>query len=120
MTRGYLVDRCPRCGAALRQRTTEKNARLHATLTEIAAQKQWAGQWLDVETWKRLLTAAWTRAHGGHATVLPAIDGQGVDVLYRRTSRLTQEEIRDLIDYVEAWAIDQGVVLKDLSEQEAA
>jgi hypothetical protein len=117
--RSFSVDRCPRCGAALRRRTTEKNARLHATLSEIAAQKQWAGQWRDIETWKRLLVAAWTRARGEHATILPAIDGQGVDVLYRRTSRLTQEEIRDLIDYVESWAIDQGVVLKNLSEMAA-
>jgi hypothetical protein len=34
-------------------------------------------------------------------------------VVYRRTSRMSQEEIRDLILYVESWAIDQGVVLKE-------
>jgi len=103
----------------LRQRSTEKNARLHAVLGEIAKQKQWAGQWLDIETWKRLLVAAWTRARGEHVLLLPAVDGHGLDIVYRRTSRLTQSEMVELIDYVESWALGEGVVLKDLSETPA-
>jgi hypothetical protein len=30
---------------------------------------------------------------------------------------MSQEEIRDLILYVESWAIDQGVVLKETEPQ---
>lgn len=58
------VDRCPRCGTTLRERSNEKNAHLHAILGAIAKQKQWAGQWLDIEAWKRLMVAAYERAHG--------------------------------------------------------
>ena len=116
-TRGYLVDKCPRCAAPLRQRSVEKNAHLHAVLGEIAKQKQWAGQWLDATTWKRLLVAAFEREQKRSLEVYPAIDGHGVDVVYRRTSRMTQEEIRELIHFAEAWAIEQGVVLKELEPQ---
>lgn len=111
------IDRCPRCGVTLRERTTEKNARLHALIGEISAQKQWAGQWLGIEQWKRLLIASYERAHGRPAEVYPALDGQGLDVVYRRSSRMSQEEIRELIYFVESWAIDQGVVLKELEPQ---
>jgi hypothetical protein len=44
----------------------------------------------------------------------PALDGQGFDVVYRRTSLMSQEEIRDLIDFAESWAIDNGVELAPL------
>ena len=108
------IDKCPRCGCTLRERTVEKNAHLHAILGEISKQKQWAGQWLDIEAWKRLLTAAYERAKGRSAEFYPALDGAGFDVVYRRTSRMAQEEIRDLILYAESWALDNGVVLKEL------
>ena len=111
--RGTLVDRCPRCGTTIRQRTVEKNAHLHAVLGEISKQKQWAGKWLDVESWKRLMVAAFERERGHSLEVYPAIDGHGIDVVYRRTSRMSQEEIRELIFFAEAWAVDNGVVLSE-------
>lgn len=103
------IDRCPRCGCTLRERTTEKNAHLHAVLGAISKQKQWAGKWLDIEAWKRLIVAAYERTKGRAAEVYPALDGHGFDVVYSRTSRMSQEEIRDVILYAESWAIDNGV-----------
>lgn len=91
----------------------EQNARLHALLSDIAEQKQWAGKLLDVESWKRLIVAAWSRANAGAMEVIPAIDGHGFDVLYRKTSRLTKQEMSELIEYATAWAIDQGIELHD-------
>lgn len=117
MGRAYLVDRCPHCGRTLRQRSVEKNAHLHAVLSEIAQQKQWAGQWLDIEAWKRLMVAAFEREKGNQVSVYPALDGHGIDVVYRRTSRMTEEEIRELIHFAESWALDQGVKLKELEPQ---
>ena len=111
------VDRCPKCGSTIRERSLEKNAHLHALLGEISKQKQWAEQWLDIETWKRLLVAAYERSHGRSAEMYQAIDGKGMDLVYRRTSYMSQEEIRDLIVYVESWALDQGIVLKELESQ---
>lgn len=84
-------------------RSHEQNALLHAILTEIAATREWAGQKRDAEVWKRLLTAAWLRARGEGVEVLPALDGYGVDIVFRRTSKLTTAECTELIEFIEAW-----------------
>ena len=82
---------------------------LHALLHDISEQKQWAGQTLDLEDWKRLLTSAYERTQGRQARVFPAVDGHGFEVLYRRTHRMAKQEMADLIDYITAWAVGQGV-----------
>lgn len=111
--RTSLVDKCPHCGKWLRPRTHEQNALLHVLLQDIAEQVKWAGQVLDIEDWKRLLTAAWGRANKEHVRMFPALDGAGMDVLYRRTSRMTKQEMSEFIEYVTAWAVNQGVVLQE-------
>jgi len=107
------IDKCPRCGAVLRERSTEQNSALHAAIADIAEQKQWAGQHLDPEAWKRLLIAAWERANKRSAEIYPALDGAGFDLVYRRSSRLSKPEMSDLLEYVKAWATTEGVVLHD-------
>lgn len=91
------------------KRSLAENAMLHALLGQIAQQKEWAGKKRDVETWKRLLTAAWMRARGEHIEMLPALDGHGVDIVFRRTSQLTRSECAELIEFVLAWAAEHGV-----------
>ena len=108
---GFLIDKCPRCGETLRVRSSEQNAALHAVIGDIASQKQWANQTLDIETWKRLLVAAWARATGERVSMYPALDGHGIEVLYRKTSRLSKQECSELLEFVSAWAIEQGVRL---------
>jgi hypothetical protein len=85
------------------KRNLSQNALLHARLTEIADKHEWAGSKRDPETWKRLLTAAWLRARGESIEILPALDGHGVDVVFRRTSDLTKGECAELIDFINAW-----------------
>lgn len=84
-------------------RNDEQNKLLHATLTEIAKTREWAGKKRDIEVWKRLLTAAWLRARGESVEILPALDGHGVDVVFRRTSSLTKAECAELISFIQAW-----------------
>lgn len=97
---GFVVDvREP-------NRSGDQNAALHARLTEIAARCEWAGQRHPLEVWKRLLTAAWCRATGQAVTILPALDGQGVDIVFRRTSSLSKRECSDLMEFVNAWAAE--------------
>jgi hypothetical protein len=88
-------------------RNLDQNARLHAELDEIAEQVEWAGKKRDSETWKRLLTASWLRARGEQVEFLPALDGRGVDIIFRKTSTTTKEEMSELIEYVCAWKADQ-------------
>lgn len=90
-------------------RSLAENRMLHALLAEISHQVEWAGKKHDSETWKRLLTASWTRARGEQIEILPAVDGHGVDIVFRRTSQLTRAECADLIEFVQAWAADNNV-----------
>lgn len=90
-------------------RSLEQNALLHAALADVADQVEWAGQKRDVETWKRLMTAAWCRTKGEPVSILPAIDGNGIDIVFRRTSALTKAECSDLCEYVFAWGAERGV-----------
>lgn len=85
------------------RRGLDINAALHAKLGEIAASREWAGKRWDIETWKRLLVAAWSRATGQALVMLPALDGAGVDIVFRRTSAMTQAEVRELLTFIEAW-----------------
>lgn len=93
-------------------RTLAENAMLHALLSQISREIEWAGQKRDVETWKRLLTAAWCRASGEQIEVLPALDGHGVDIVFRKTSKLNKAECAELIDFVQAWAVQNGIKLQ--------
>lgn len=84
-------------------RSSAENALLHALLGEIAAVTEWAGKKRDIEVWKRLMTAAWCRATDQRVELLPALDGHGVDIVYRPTSKLDRAECADLISFIQAW-----------------
>lgn len=96
-----------RCTFEPPKRNGDINAALHAKLGEIAAAVPWAGKLRTIEVWKRLLVAAWTRAVGEQVEFLPALDGHGVDIVFRRTSQMTQAEMRDLLAFVDAWAAER-------------
>lgn len=91
------------------KRSNPQNRLLHALIADIAAQVEWAGAKRDAEVWKRLLTAAWSRVHGQHVEILPALDGHGVDLVPARTSKLTKAECADLCTFIEAWGAEHGV-----------
>jgi hypothetical protein len=95
------------------KRNNDQNALLHSLLGEIAGQVEWGGKRWDAEDWKRLLTAAWMRTRQQQALMVPALDGHGFEVLYRRTSSLSKAECAELIDYVTAWAVEQGVTFAE-------
>ena len=40
---------------------------------------------------------------------LVSLDGQGVDVVFRRTSSLSKAECSELLEFVMAWAAENGV-----------
>lgn len=96
-----------------RTRSVEQNALLHAMLGEIAAQVEWAGAKRDVECWKRLLVAAWCRARGESVELLPALDGHGVDIVFRRTSKMTVDEVSELCEFIMAWAAEKDIRLSN-------
>lgn len=94
------------------KRNNDQNALLHSCLSEIARSVEWAGRKWDVETWKRLMVAAWCRTRGEALLMVPAIDGQGVDIVFQRTSKLSKAECAELIDFVQAWGAQHGVTFQ--------
>lgn len=85
------------------KRSTEHNARLHATIAWVAKHIEWAGGMQTLDSWKRLFIAAWERARRTQVEHLPAIDGEGIDIVYRSTTELSGSETADLITYIYAW-----------------
>ena len=111
--KGWLMASDTRLTLEIRpeKRSDAQNRLLHACLSEISKQVEWAGAKRDVDTWKRLLTAAWLRARGEPIEMLPALDGHGVDIVFRRTSQLTKAECAELSEFVMAWAAERGIAI---------
>lgn len=98
-------------------RSAEQNDMFHALCHDIAsARKEWMGHPIDAEGWKRLFVDAWARTEGGvQGRIVPSLDGASIVNLGIQTRRLKVGEMADLITYVQAWAVDNGVPLNDWS-----
>ncbi len=93
------------------KRSDAENRILHAMLGYISKNVDWAGKKRSIDVWKRLLTAAWCRATNEHVEILPAVDGHGVDIVFRRTSELSRAECAELITFIQAWCAQSGIPL---------
>lgn len=106
-----LVDQAP-TGAVVEvkppRRSNDQNARMWAALSDISRAKP-EGRDMPPELWKCLFMAAC----GHRVRFEPAIDGNGVVPLGFRSSRLSKQEMSDLIECINAYAAEQGVTLGD-------
>jgi hypothetical protein len=93
------------------KRTLSQNARLHAMLSDVSRQVEWAGTKRDPEAWKDIFTAALRSANHG-LDVVPGING-GFVLLGMHTSRMTKAELGDLMTLIEAFGAERGVVFHD-------
>lgn len=88
-------------------RSLAQNALLWAKLNDISMQVVWHGQRLTPDNWKDMATAALRRQ-----SVVPGIDG-GFVVLGERTRTYTTAEMGELLDFLDAFAAERGVVFSD-------
>ena len=89
------------------KRTTPQNAKLWATLTDIAEQVVWHGEKLTPTDWKVMLTAGLRKQRA-----VVGIDG-GFVVLGESTSRMTVEEMGELLELAMAFGAQNGVIFND-------
>ena len=89
-----------------RKRSAEHSARLHAMLGWLSKNVQWAGEYRSIDHWKRLTVAAWERARGESVEYLPALDGRGIDIVFRRTSEMSGRDMAELIEWIFAWCAE--------------
>jgi hypothetical protein len=88
-------------------RTNEQNAALWPRLEEISQQVEWYGQKLTKEEWKDVFSAALKKQK-----VVPGLDG-GFVVCGQSTSKMGKREFSDLLELINAFAAERGVVLGD-------
>ena len=92
-------------------RNSEQNARLWASLGEVAKQVEWYGKKLTPEDWKNIFSASLRKL-----TVVPNLDGSGFVALGLSTSSMTKREMSDLLELIYAFGAERGVVFKDDKE----
>lgn len=97
---GYVVKITPPT------RSLESNAAMWAALNEISAQVVWHGRKLDSESWKNIFTSSLKRQD-----VVPNLDGTGFVVMGLSTSKMTKQEMSDLLELIASFAAQQGVKL---------
>lgn len=89
-------------------RTLEQNARLWSMLGEVSEQVEWYGQHLSPEDWKTMFTASLKKSR-----VVPSIDPGGFVVMGLHTSKMTKAELSALMELIEAFGAERGVIFKD-------
>ena len=110
----YILDAAPDgCVVTFKEntRSLEQNARMWAMLSDVARQVVWYGQKLSADDWKDVFSASLRKAR-----VVPTIDGDGFVPLGMRTSSMTKAEMTALMELIEAFAAERGVVLTSALE----
>lgn len=90
-------------------RSLAQNALLHAALIDIANQVSWHGKKFDALVWKRLCVASWLREKNQTPDLIPALDGNGFDVVYEKTSKLTVTQCSELLEWCFAFGAEHDV-----------
>lgn len=86
-------------------RNLEQNAALWAVLADVAEQVVWHGRKLTAEQWKHVFSAALSRQD-----VVPNLAGDGFVVLGQSTSKMSKREFSDLLELINAFCAERGVV----------
>lgn len=89
------------------KRSTDQNALMWAMLTDVARQVEWYGQKLSAEDWKHVFTASQKQQRA-----VPGIDG-GLVMLGQSTSRMSKEQMAELIELMGAFGAEHGVEWSD-------
>jgi hypothetical protein len=105
----YVVEVRPKT------RSLEQNNLLHSILADISKQVDWYGNRLSVDVWRRMCMASWLRESGEKPQLIPALDKNGFDVIYEKTSKLDAVQFSSLIEWCLSFAAEQGVKLKSQS-----
>ncbi len=98
------------------KRGLAQNAAYHAALQDIAEQYEWYGKKLSMLIWKRLTMASWLRSKGEQPELIPALDGNGFDVVFERSSELTVPEMSELLMWTHQFGDEHGVKFKEAAK----
>ena len=91
------------------QRTLEQNAKMWAMLTEIAASGELRDQRWTPDQWKSIFM----QSLGHPVEVLPSLDGKSWFPVSLSSSRLSKEQMSEMIECMLAWGTQNGVKFAD-------
>ena len=91
-------------------RTLEQNAIAHAQWTDISRQVNWYDQKFKMPIWKRLCTYSYLREVRESPLLIPALDGNGMDVIYEKTSQMGVKQMSGLVEWNFAFGAEHNVV----------
>ncbi len=89
-------------------RSLDQNSLLWQRLTEVSTHVVWHGQKLDPTDWKDMFTASLRKAR-----VVPGIDPGSFVLLGLHTSDMSKAEMTMLLDLIDAFGAEHGVVFRD-------
>ena len=89
-------------------RSGEQNARLWASLNEVARKVEWYGRKLSAEDWKHVFSSSLRKLE-----VVPNLDGTGFVALGLSTSSMSKRELSDLLELIYAFGSERGIVFDD-------
>lgn len=89
-------------------RTLEQNARLNASIRDVAESVEWHGQRLTVDEWRAMFVASYRKGQ----KVVPGIDG-GFVVLGASSRDLTVSECSEVMELVYAFGAENGVTFRE-------
>jgi hypothetical protein len=95
-----------------KSRTIEQNEKFHAMIADIAKQAQHQGARWNAEDWKRLLLHEFAKqANLPQGRIVASLDGTGIVQLGLQSRKLTKEQGSEFIEFLFAWAAQNGVTL---------
>lgn len=94
-------------------RTLEQNSAAHAALADIMEQVTWQGKKFNLLTWKRLTQASFLREQGEQVEMIPALDGNGFDVLYEKSSKWGKKKFSAWLEWIHAFGAQNGVTFHE-------
>lgn len=95
-------------------RTNDQNDKFHAMIADIAKQAQHLGAKWETDDWKRLLMQEFCKEQGiSTGKVIPSLSGDGIVQLGMQTRKLTKEQASEFVEFLQAWAANNGVTLND-------
>ena len=96
------------------KRTSEQNKKLNAMCGDLAEQVLWHGQALHKDDWRHMFVAAYRKEQ----RIVPGLNG-GFVVLGASSRRLTVSECADVIEMLNAFGAERGVVWSDETREAA-
>jgi len=98
-------------------RNNEQNAKVHAMFSDISKQVVYYGKKWNAEVWKRMCVASFLREIGVFAVIVPALDGSGVEIINKETSKMSKKMMADLIEWVYALGSEYEVVWSERAKE---